>query len=165
MDRADYAQNDPEISSESRRESVFGSRPPTVGNKHKSSISVLPIPNELDWKVAWTIYLMLRLRTPCIFWGGFWNKLYKLLFLLNKRAKRVIIWKVMIIHTCDAVNWLKNLSIISFLKSSKISSMSASFALWATFIFVLFLKHSYCSQRYNSVGRDAAVNSKNYYRP
>ena len=41
----DYA--DPEISPESRRESVFGSRPPTVG-KHKSSISILPIPNERD---------------------------------------------------------------------------------------------------------------------
>ena len=43
----DYA--DPEISPESRRESVFGSRPPTVGGgKHKSSISILPIPNERD---------------------------------------------------------------------------------------------------------------------
>ena len=44
----DYA--DPEISPESRRESVFGSRPPTVGGggRHKSSISILPIPNERD---------------------------------------------------------------------------------------------------------------------
>ena len=43
----DYA--DPEISPESRSESVFGSRPPTVGGgKHKSSISILPIPNERD---------------------------------------------------------------------------------------------------------------------
>mgnify|MGYP006903670394 FL=1 len=57
----DYA--DPEISPESRRESVFGSRPPTVGGggKHKSSISILPIPNERDWKVARIIYALLRL--------------------------------------------------------------------------------------------------------
>ena len=39
-----------------------------------------------------------------------------------------------------------------------LKSLSASLALWATFIF-LFLKHSYCSLRYNS-GGDAAVNFK-----
>ena len=39
-----------------------------------------------------------------------------------------------------------------------LKSFRASLALWATFIF-LFLKHSYCSLRYNS-GGDAAVNFK-----
>ena len=108
----DYA--DPEISPESRRESVFGSRPPTVGGgKHKSSISILPIPNERDWKVARIIYALLRLTVPTNFFQ-IWNEEYKSEFkiVIIDKPNKVTPYNYCLLDYICVTGFVRNLDLI-----------------------------------------------------